>query len=600
MNIHLFQILPAAVDAGDTGDAGFTPLANPDAGAWGDIAALRRFFQEQAIDDLDCYAFVPRDFTAQTGLDAARVRELIQAQPEADAWTFFPRTLDAAGHLNLFLQGERLLPGLCKAAGAYLESLGLTLDPDHFVPAWQNNVFNGFVAAKPIFWRTWFDLAERLFQAADDEGDALHERLNRRAPVGEPVVTKAMLGERLASVVLALDQQLQVWHCPPAEMPRAQQISEEDLAALDTLRAAYVANGEPTARQRFEALGVRLLREQRKAPARPPSAVAAERVRATLPPPVAVAPDPVSAPSALGALGGLNLSATPAAGAAQAGSAAAVEAQRGELVFGCMTHVPLPVKFPDHVLPIYLGESQHEGALNLRDLAPEWLPYHPIVGGMLGNFALRNLILREYPNVRRVGVCMYRKFVSRERISGVPAEDNWMMDVVSDKEFAQQSLEQMLEPGSQEFIVGRTCGFNVGGAGAGYLRHYALAHHAEDLLRYAAAATELGVFDKSEAEAFFNEKIFFMGGVELGVFPAEFWLRAIGQIEAVTWYCVQRYETRRDGYQTRAWAFCAERLGSFLLLRELRARYGEPAYERFFGQLNLITAGDNKQYVPSH
>ena len=74
MNIHLFQILPAATDATDTGDAGFTPLANPDAGAWGDIAALRRFFQDQAIDDLDCYAFVPRDFTPQTGLDAARVR----------------------------------------------------------------------------------------------------------------------------------------------------------------------------------------------------------------------------------------------------------------------------------------------------------------------------------------------------------------------------------------------------------------------------------------------------------------------------------------------------------------------------------------------
>ncbi|MFX6334991.1 hypothetical protein ABTF54_20200, partial [Acinetobacter baumannii] len=80
------------------------------------------------------------------------------------------------------------------------------------------------------------------------------------------------------------------------------------------------------------------------------------------------------------------------------------------------------------------------------------------------------------------------------RISGVPAEDNWMMDVVSDKEFARLSLEQMMEPGEQEFLVGKTCGFKVSGRDAGYLSHYAVSHHAEDLLRYAAAATELGVF----------------------------------------------------------------------------------------------------------
>ncbi|KAF1043697.1 MAG: hypothetical protein GAK35_02074 [Herbaspirillum frisingense] len=592
MTIHLFQI---CADTADHGDTGFTPLANPEPGAWGDFAAIRRFFHEQAVDDEHWYAFVPRNFSAQTGLTAARIAELVEAEGARDAYTFFPRTIDSAGYLNLFVQGERLLPGVAGTARDFLDGIGLALDPDHFVPAWQNNVCNGFVLARPVFWRTWFDLAEPLYQAADQESGALADKLNRTAPVGEPVSAKFLLAERLASLVLALDQQLQVWHCPAVLMPKAQQVSEQDLAALDGLRASYVESGSPTVRSRFEAIGVRLLRELRKAPARPPSAVAAEQQRAAQPVPAPVAPAPAPLQEAALPFGLKLAGVTPAAA-----DDAAAQAARGELVFGCMTHVPLPVKFPDFVLPIYLGEAQHEGALNLRDLAPEWVPYHPIVGGMLGNFALRNLILRDYPRVRRVGVCMYRKFVSRERISGVPAEDNWMMDVISDKEFAQQSLDQMLEPGSQDFIVGKTCGFSLGGASAGYLSHYSQAHHAEDLLRYAAAAIELGVFDKAEAEAFFSEKIFFMGGVELGVFPAEFWLRAIGQIEAVTWYCVQRYDTRREGYQTRAWAFCAERLGSFLLLRELRGRYGEPAYERFFGQLNLITKGDQKQYVPSH
>lgn len=608
MNIHLFQVCP---NTADRGDPGFLPLANPEPGAWGDFAAVRRFFLEQEIDDQAGYAFVPRDFAARTGIDAACLTALLEDAPGYDAWTFSPSTLDAACHLNLFLQGERLLPGLSRVARAYLENLGLMLDPAQFVPTWQNNVLNGFVVAKPAFWRTWFDLAERLYQLADVEAGPLQQQLNRKAPVGEPWVAKALLGERLAGVVLALDDQLQVWHCPPALLPAAQLIGEVELAQLDTLRATFVAKGDAASQAAFEAYGVRLLREHRTTatrpavPARPAGALglslgARKPLVSTAPVVVsglslaAGGAGKVSTASALSAFSGFSgFSAADAPGIAG-------EAARGELVFGCMTHVPLPVKFPDFVLPIYLGEAQHEGALNLRDLAPKWVPYHPIVAGMLGNFALRNLILRDYPDVRRIGVCMYRKFVSRERISGVAAEDNWMMDVVSDKEFARQGLDQMLDPAGQDFVIGRTCGFEVGGKSAGYLAHYAVSHHAEDLLRFAAAAIELGVFHKSEAQAFFDEKTFFIGGVELGVFPAEFWLRAIGQIEEVIWYCVQHYDTRREAYQARAWAFCAERLGSYLLLRELRARYGERGYERFFGQLNLITQGDQTQYVPSH
>lgn len=584
MNVILFQIGPATAPVA----AGFQRLASSTPGRWGDFLAMRRFLLEQSIDEDSCYGFLAADFVSATGLDAAQVTALIEAQPQAQAWTFGADTLQACTQLNLLLQGEQQLPGFAATAQAYLAGLGLALDPAGFVPPWQCNVLSGVVVARRAFWQTWFDLAERLHQIAEDPANQLREALGAIAASGEPA--KALLADRLASLVLALDQQLQVWHCPATAMPGAPALAQTAIAELVRLREAYAASAAAADRQRFESAAQGLLQS---APApRLPAAVAisTERLRAAL--------QGMVTPAGAG-VGAVAVAATPAA-AVLSGNSAAAQASRGELVYGCMTHVPLPVKFPDYVLPIYLGEAQHEGALNLRDLAPEWVPYHPIVAGMLGNFSLRRLILRDYPDVQRIGVCLYRKFISRERISGVPAEDNWMMDVVSDKEFARQSLEQMLEPGDQDFLVGKTCGFNVGGQSAGYLAHYAVAHHAEDLLRFAAAATELGVFGKSEAEQFFNEKTFFMGGIEMGVFPAEFWLRAVGQIEAVTWYCVRHYDTRREGYQTRAWAFCAERLGSYLLLRELRQRYGDPQYMRFFGQLNLITRGDQLKYVPSH
>ncbi|MRT30652.1 hypothetical protein [Herbaspirillum sp. CAH-3] len=558
MNIHLLQFAPSQASAAP----GFLQMVSSAPDAWSEVQAMRRFFREQTIDSQACYAFVTPAFLQQTGLDAGRLRRLIESQPQADAWTFLPQPLAACGQVNLLMQGEQILTGFAATSRTFLQTLGLGLDPAHFLPPWQSNVPHGFIAAKLAFWQTWFDLVERLYQVAEQEPGELHAALQRRASSGE--TAKSLLAASLGSLVLGLDQQLRVWHCPLSQMPAAKPVATSDLEALAGLRSAYAASGDPADLQRFS---------QRS-----------EQLRVASPLPAAGAAAPLS-------LGALTLA--PSVGAA-------AEAARGELVFGCMTHVPLPVKFPDYVLPIYLGQAQHEGALNLRDLAPQWVPYHPIVAGMLGNFALRKLILRDYPNVKRVGVCLYRKFISRERISGVPAEDNWMMDVVSDKEFAHQTLEQMMEPGDQPFLVGKTCGFNVAGQSAGYLSHYAVSHHAEDLLRFAAAATELGVFGRSEAELFFNEKTFFMGGIEMGVFPADFWLRTVEQIEAVTWYCVQRYDTRREGYQSRAWAFCAERLGSYLLLREMRARYGDPGYMRFFGQLNLITRGDQTKYVPSH
>ena len=96
------------------------------------------------------------------------------------------------------------------------------------------------------------------------------------------------------------------------------------------------------------------------------------------------------------------------------------------LVYACLTHVPLEVDYPHYVTPIYMGEAQGEGCLNLRDLAPEWEPYHPVLGSIAGAFALKNLLLQR-PGISHVGICQYRKFMTRERLGvqgrGLAASD---------------------------------------------------------------------------------------------------------------------------------------------------------------------------------
>lgn len=269
------------------------------------------------------------------------------------------------------------------------------------------------------------------------------------------------------------------------------------------------------------------------------------------------------------------------------------------LLYACLTHVPLQVDYPPYVAAIYMGDAQGEGRHNLRDLAPEWEPYHPVLGSMAGAFALKNLLQQQQRDVRYVGICQYRKFLSRERI-GTPAENYQVMDVLSSAEVERFDLADLMLPKASDFLIGKPGQFTLNGENHGYLYQYKDVHYIEDFLRFTAAAVEVGALSKQEVMAFFDEKIFFPGGIELGVFPVDFWLPHITAVEAVVRRCVQLHDTRRDDIQARVWAFCAERLGSYYLLRYLRAQGGVDGdwLSRHTGQLNLLVAAGEQHYVP--
>jgi hypothetical protein len=112
---------------------------------------------------------------------------------------------------------------------------------------------------------------------------------------------------------------------------------------------------------------------------------------------------------------------------------------------------------------------------------------------------------------------------------------------------------------------------------------------------------EQGVLAADEVPAFHREDVIVPGGVELGVYPAAFWLQSIEGVERVVRACIAKHPVLRDGYQTRVWSFCAERLGSWLLLKHFRAEVAtDPVsrhvewvgrsrwVKRHVGQLNLI------------
>jgi hypothetical protein len=277
------------------------------------------------------------------------------------------------------------------------------------------------------------------------------------------------------------------------------------------------------------------------------------------------------------------------------------------LFYACITHVPLSIAFPDFVRPICLGEAQGPGRLNLRDLAPEWEPHHPVLGSTAGAFALKNHLRASHPGVTRVGVCQYRKFVSRQRITSVRDPKYRVMDVVPKSLLDTTRFAQWLAPGEAPFLVSTPLRFTrLPWHRRGYLKEYDRDHHVEDLLRFSAEAVEQGVLGEREVLAFFREDVLVPGGLEFGVYPAPFWLAGIEAIEGIVRACIAKYPEVREGYQKRSWSFCSERLGSYLLLKRLRAEVAGTAFggrvewlgrrlwsSRYAGQMNLIVESDD-------
>jgi hypothetical protein len=269
------------------------------------------------------------------------------------------------------------------------------------------------------------------------------------------------------------------------------------------------------------------------------------------------------------------------------------------LFYACLTHVPLEIAFPEYVTPIFMGQAQGAGKLNLRDLAPEWQPYHPVLGGTAGAFAVKSLLLQR-PDITHVGVCQYRKFMTRERM-GVQASNYQVMDVLAPSQINQTEMAEQMRPlQDSDFLIGKPGQFLLDGINHGYLYQYKDVHHVEDFLRFTAAAVEVGALDRQDVCPFFDEKIFFPGGIELGVMPAQFWIHHISAIESVIRRCIELHPVTREGTQARVWAFCAERLGSYYLLRELRSRPSPDGdwLSRHCGQLNLLVEEGKQDYIP--
>ena len=261
----------------------------------------------------------------------------------------------------------------------------------------------------------------------------------------------------------------------------------------------------------------------------------------------------------------------------------------------CVSHKAplLPAQSVDFI--IGLGDYAPECGAHISSLSEFWDGMREVAYGAAGNYAIPHAIERLTPTTELTGVFSHRKFIMRSRVGREAAR----YPVFREIPLAEASgvlRDELLPLSEREFLIGAPLSFPQGLIGQFIDKHKAI-----DLYEYLTIAREVGILSDDEVQSFSKEKVFFPGGCELGVYPTVWLYETLRKLELVGRVFLSRAAARiraYDSYQVRAVGFLAERLGSFLLLKELRARYPKGVPREVLGHLYVVIE-EGQVYSPA-
>jgi len=257
MAVHVYQIVYSP-ETRKMRDPGFEELDNlrnerPD---WYEYWPIRKYLLERTLDEGSYYGFVSPKFGEKTKLTAEVVHEFIRAHPDPEVFLFSPAFDHMAYYRSVFEQGDAHHPGLTQLTVECLARAGV----DNRLPAItcsKNSVFSNYFVARPSFWKKWFEIAEAVFQMAEQPGNPVAARLNAGAPHdASSAPYKVFVIERIAPSLLSRYPLSAIKAFPLIQEsyhPRLRSFPVE-LVILDSMKFCYLESGNPAYMEIFEHL----------------------------------------------------------------------------------------------------------------------------------------------------------------------------------------------------------------------------------------------------------------------------------------------------------------------------------------------------------
>jgi hypothetical protein len=196
--------------------------------------------------------------------------------------------------------------------------------------------------------------------------------------------------------------------------------------------------------------------------------------------------------------------------------------------------------------------------------------------------------LKSMPEIQTVRIAQYRKIVCNPKFTdseGITTPRHFF----TPKELEKYSIEEITKS-RDNLLLSVFYEFPIN-----LLHHYDSAHCIEDLLKFLLDAVKCGVIDNEQLVRILNSKALLVGGIGLGVYPKDVFVKILAQAEkAALFYYKESWIRRTDNYQYRNIGFLLEILTGYLVCKELYARGID-----IFNSCGCLTIVDeNKQYQP--
>ena len=228
---------------------GYAALDNRDSpkNDWREYWPIRNFLLNEALEEDCLYGFFSPRFQDKIGLNHGQVVDFIKSSaPETDVFTFSPQPAMGAFFLNVFEQNEVFDPGFIAASEAFLAAVGMSVNLATLVMDSRQIVFSNYFVARPVFWRNWLILNEKLFEVCEGPDNAIKAGLTAQTTYTGAVQRKVFLMERIVSLLLTINPAWKVrayntFNCAWSASRLNQ--SREDAVISDALKIAMREQG---------------------------------------------------------------------------------------------------------------------------------------------------------------------------------------------------------------------------------------------------------------------------------------------------------------------------------------------------------------------
>ena len=220
------------------------------------------------------------------------------------------------------------------------------------------------------------------------------------------------------------------------------------------------------------------------------------------------------------------------------------------------------------------------------NLDPRLMAWQPFLSGLSGSFAVNEYLHRNSITDGRIVNINWRRFLTTREL-GVEARNYPGMRILRPTELDDSTVEQEIALCQTDLLMPKPV--QVGDL----LSQYYNCHPLQDFLRFIAIALDKEVLKKEDVYDLFHGKIVIPGALEFGLYPVKVYMELVKQLKSIAFEFVSKCPpTCLDPYQRRAVAFSSERLGTFLLKKELDKRKSSELSSPYFGYTACVSDTD--------